>query len=95
MAPIASNTKIRSEPASELGRNSTAILDQVRETRRPVALRQEGRNVAVVVDIESYQSLLDEIDLLRDIQVGLADVEAGRVIAHEDVRELLHKRYPG
>ena len=92
---IVSNTKIRSEPASELGSNSTAILEQVRQTRRPVALRQEGRDIAVVVDIESYQSLLDEIDLLRDIQVGLADVDAGRVIAHEEVRELLLKRYPG
>ncbi len=92
---IANKTQIRSEPASELGANSTAILDRVQETRRPVALRQEGRDIAVVVDIESYQSLLDEITLLRDIQVGLADVEAGRVIAHEEVRDLLQARYPG
>ncbi len=95
MASIASKTGIQSEPASELGANSTAILDLVRESKRPVALRHDGRDVAVVVDIESYQSLLDEVDLLRDIQVGLADVEAGRVIAHEEVRDLLHKRYPG
>ncbi len=95
MASIASKTKIRSEPVSELGANSTAILELIRETRHPVALRHEGRDVAVVVDIESYRSLLDELDLLRDIQVGLADVEAGRVIPHEEVRELLHKRYAG
>ena len=95
MASIASKTTIRSEPASELGANSTAILERVRESKRPVALRHEGRDIAVVVDIESYQRLLDEVDLLRDIQVGLADVEAGRVIAHDEVRELLHKRYPG
>ena len=94
MAPIASKTTIQSEPASELGADSTAILELVRETRRPVALRHEGRDVAVVVDIESYQSLLDEVDLLRDVQVGLADVEAGRVVAHEEVRKLLHQRYP-
>lgn len=94
MPPIASKTTIQSEPASELGVDSTAILELVRETRRPVALRHKGRDVAVVVDIESYQSLLDEVNLLRDVQVGLADVEAGRVIAHEEVRELLHNRYP-
>ncbi len=95
MASISSKTTIRSEPVSKLGANSSAILDQVQETKRPVALRREGRDVAVVVDIESYQSLLDEVDLLRDIQVGLADVEAGRVIAHEEARALLRKRYPG
>ena len=95
MAPISSKTTIQAQPASDLGADSTAILDLLRESKRPVALRHEGRDVAVVVDIESYQSLLDEVDLLRDVQVGLADVEAGRVIAHEEVRELLHKRYPG
>ena len=95
MASITSRTKIRSEPVSELGANSAAILELIRETRRPVALRHEGHDVAVVVDIDSYQSLLDELDLLRDIQAGLADVEAGRVIAHEEVRELLQKRYAG
>ncbi len=92
---IGGKISIRSEPASELGSASIALLELVRETRRPVALRHEGRDIAVVVDIESYRSLLDELELLRDVQVGLADVEAGRVIAHEDVRHLLHQRYPG
>lgn len=35
------------------------------------------------------------LELIRETQVGLADVEAGRVIPHEEVRELLHKRYAG
>ncbi len=95
MASISNKTTIWSEPASKLGTDSSAILDQVQETKRPVALRREGQDVAVVVDIESYQGLLDEVNLLRDIHVGLADVEAGRVIAHEEVRTLLRKRYPG
>ncbi len=104
MTSIASKTKlprrgtsgtIWCEPVSELGANSAAILELIRETKRPVALRHEGHDVAVVVDIESYQGLLDELALLRDIQVGLADVKAGRVIAHAEVRELLHKRYAG
>jgi predicted transcriptional regulator len=38
---------------------------------------------------------ISELKLLRDIQIGLADVEAGRVIVHDEVRELLHQRYPG
>ncbi len=90
---VASKTALQSQAISELGANSSAILERIRETRRPVALRHEGHDVAVVVDIDSYQSLLDELHLLRDVQAGLADVEAGRVIPHEEVRELLKKRY--
>ncbi len=92
MPSIANKTKL---PVSELGANSAGILELIRESRRPVALRFEGRDVAVVVDIESFQGLLDELEFLRDIQVGLADVEAGRVIAHAEVSELLDKRYAG
>lgn len=95
MASIGSKTKIGSEPVSKLDTDSTAILELIRESKRPVALRHEGRDVAVVVDIESYRSLLDELALLRDVQAGLADVEAGRVIAHEEVRDLLQQRYAG
>ena len=92
---VADRTVLRREAVSDFGANSAAILSRIRETKRPVALRHEGRDVAVVVDIESYRSLLEEIDLLRDIQIGLADLEAGRVIPHEEVRELLKKRYAG
>ena len=31
-----------------------------------------------MVDVESYESLVEELALLRDVHRGLADVEAGR-----------------
>ena len=74
--------------------DTVSLLDTVRETHRPVLLTQDGHDVAVVLDIESYHSLLDEMELLRDVRSGLADLEAGRVVAHEEVRRLLKDRYP-
>ena len=85
--------KIQSQPASEFSSDAIATLERIRDTRQPVALRHNGRDVAVVVDIESYQSLLSELDLLRDVQVGLADADQGRVVPHEEVRQLLLQRY--
>ena len=73
--------------------NTAALLEEIRATRNPVVLTQGGDDIAVVVDVESYQGLLDELALLRDVQRGLADVEAGRVVPHEEVRALLEKRY--
>ena len=73
--------------------NTASVLDEIRATRSPVVLTEGGNDVAVVVDVESYQDLLDEVGLLRDVQRGLADVEAGRVVPHEEVRVLLQKRY--
>jgi predicted transcriptional regulator len=36
---------------------------------------------------------LEELELLRDIHRGLADVDAGRVIPHEEARARLMARY--
>lgn len=82
-------------PATELRSQAEGLLRQVRETRRPVLLTEEGRGTAVLVDVESFQSLLEEIDLLRDVHRGLADVEAGRVVPHDEARARLLARYQG
>ncbi len=77
----------------DCGMSNGEIGRWIRDARKARSWNQT--QVAVVEDIENHQSLLDEVDLLRDIQVGLADVETGRVIAHEEVRGLLHKHCLG
>jgi len=80
-------------PATELPLRGEALLRQVQETRRPIVLTQEGKGAAVLVDVASFQSLIEELDLLRDVHRGLADVEAGRVVSQEDARARLMARY--
>lgn len=80
-------------PATELPLRGEALLRQVQETRRPIVLTQEGKGAAVLVDVASFQSLIEELDLLRDVHRGLADVEAGRVVSQEDARARLMVRY--
>ncbi len=82
-----------SQPASDLAKKAAALLRQVRETRRPVALTESGRTTAVLVDLETYQGLLEEIELLRDVHRGLADAEAGRTVPHEEAMARLLARY--
>jgi prevent-host-death family protein len=81
------------QPAADLQSRAEGLLRQVQDTRRPVVLTQEGRGTAVLVDIASYQSLLEELELLRDVHQGLADVEAGRVVPHDEARARLLARY--
>lgn len=80
-------------PAADLRVKAEDLLKQVQETRRPIVLTQEGKGTAVLVDVESYQSLLEDLELLRDVHRGLADVEAGRVVSHEEARARLMARY--
>ena len=54
---------------------------------RPIEL------AAVLLDVGAYQALLEENDLLRDIQHGLADVAAGRTVPHDEARARLLAKY--
>ena len=80
-------------PAADLQSKAEGLLRQVQDTRRPVVLTQEGKGAAVLVDLDTYQSLLDEVELLRDVHRGLAAIEAGKVVPHDEARARLLSRY--
>jgi antitoxin YefM len=80
-------------PVADLQSKAEGLLRQVQDTRRPVVLTQAGKGAAVLVDLDTYQSLLEEVELLRDVHQGLADVEAGRVVPHDEARTRLLSRY--
>lgn len=93
MAKIPLNLAEDIQPISELEAKAAALLRQVQETRRPVVLTEKGKGAAVLVDLETYQNLLEEIELLQDVHRGLADAEAGRVTPHAEARARLLARY--
>ncbi len=75
------------QPVSEFRANTAATLKRARDTGRPVLLTQNGRAAAVLLDVDLYQALVEELATLRDIQAGLEDAHAGRVVAHAAARE--------
>lgn len=80
-------------PVSSFRANAAAMLEHVRASGRPMILTQHGRSAAVLLDVASYQALLDELDELRDIHAALEDLRAGRVVPHETARARLLARY--
>ena len=83
------------QPVSELRANAAKFIEQVRETKEPIVLTQHGRGAAVLVDIDSYEDLVEELTIRRGIERSLADEKAGRVVASEDLMAELRARYLG
>lgn len=92
MAKITLDPEADIRPISDFRANAAAMLAQIRETGRPMVLTRRGRGAVVVLDIAAYGELLNELEELRDVQRGLADIEAGRVVDHEDVEARLAER---
>ena len=81
------------QPVSEFRANAAKFLDQVRETKKPLVITQHGRGVAVLVDIDSFEDLVEEVEIRRAIESAEEDRREGRLIDNEVVMKELRERY--
>lgn len=80
------------QPLSEFRANAAAVLKQVQDTDRPVVLTQHGRGAAVLMGVERYEALMEELELLRDVQAAEREVADGQGLAHTKARARVLKR---
>ena len=80
------------QPVTEFRANAAQFIEQVRETGEPVILTQHGRSAAVLLDVESYETMLDELALLRDVREAEAQLAAGKERSHAAVAKKLRAR---
>lgn len=80
-------------PVTEFRSHTSAVLEQVQRTKRPVILTQHGRSAAVLLSIDAYEDLVEEVAVIRDIRTAEAQLDAGMGIPHELVEKRLRERY--
>ncbi len=85
------NTDIR--PVSEFRANAAELIEHVKSSRRPLVLTQRGRSSAVVLDVDEYERMVDEIDLLSDVRTAIQQIELGQAISNADAKAELRKRF--
>lgn len=76
-------------PLGDLKVNPGKVVRRADETGRPVLLTSHGRGVAVVQGLSDFEAAQEEREFMRAVVAGLADIEAGRVLALEDVKRRL------
>lgn len=80
------------QPVTEFRANAAQFIEQVQTTGEPVILTQHGRSAAVLLDVESYESMMDELALLRDVRTAEEQVAAGKGLTHASVTKKLRAR---
>lgn len=66
---------------SNFKRNTSGLIEQMKQTGQPVVLTVNGKAEIVVQDAKSYQQLLDrieELEAISGIRQGLTDIESGK-----------------
>lgn len=80
------------QPVTEFRANAAQVIEQVRATGAPVILTQHGRSAAVLLDVEAYEAMVEELELLRDVRTAEAEIAAGKGRSHAAVAKALRGR---
>jgi len=80
------------QPLSAFRANAAGFLDQVRSTKRPLVLTQHGKSAAVLLDVDQYEAMVDEIEVIRDIRQARAKLARGEGVPHDQVVAELRAR---
>ncbi len=90
MQRIKLNTDIR--PLSDFRANVASIIDELRKTKRPIVITQHGKSAAVMLDVSEYETLLEKLELLTDIQIAETQLHKGEGISHKEAKQRILER---
>jgi prevent-host-death family protein len=80
-------------PVSEFRAHTAELIEQVRNSGRPLVLTEHGQSAAVLLDVVAYERMIEEIDLLTDVRTAVAQLEAGQGVSNEDAQAELRRRF--
>jgi len=79
-------------PLSKVRNDMATFIKQVQNTKRPVVITQNGKSVAVLIDVHEFEAMQEKTELLSDILTSLGQQEKGAGISHEDAKDKALKR---
>ena len=81
------------KPVSEFRANAAELIEQVKTSGRPLVLTQRGHSAAVVLDVEEYERMVEEVELLRDVRTAIRQIEAGEGLSNREAKAELRRRF--
>lgn len=79
------------ELVTNLKRQATAILADLRESREPVLITEHGKPSAYLVDVKDYELMQRRLALLEGLSKGERAVLEKRTVTHAQAREKMAK----
>ena len=79
------------KPISYIKANAAKVLDHVCESRAPYVVTQNGEARGVILDVDTYQKMLDGLKLFKLFAQSEDDVARGRIIRQKDLFDYLER----
>lgn len=76
-------------PLSDLKVNPGKVVGRANDTHRPILLTSRGRGVAVVQGLEDYEKAAEELQFVKAVAQGLADIREGNTVTLKEAKKIL------
>ncbi|MGL1903982.1 MAG: type II toxin-antitoxin system Phd/YefM family antitoxin [Fibrobacterales bacterium] len=72
---------------SEFRANSNSLLKNLKDCHRSLVLTQNGRSSAVLIDVNDYQEMKDQLELLQDIAYSQRQIADGKGVSNSKAKK--------
>jgi prevent-host-death family protein len=86
------NLKEDIKPISYIKTNAADMMKYINDVKNPIIITQNGEAKAVLVDIESYQSIKDAFSLMKILQLSEKEIEKGNYRKADDVFSAIEQK---
>ncbi|MCK5519801.1 MAG: type II toxin-antitoxin system Phd/YefM family antitoxin [Candidatus Marinimicrobia bacterium] len=74
---------------SDFRANAALYVQNIKRSRRPLVITQNGKSSAVLINVDDYEALLEKIELLQDIRVANEQLSNGEGIEHHSAINMI------
>ena len=67
------------KPLSEFRNNIKKYIEEINATKKPIVVTQRGKSAAVVMNVDEFQQIQDQIEFMKKVIRGLDDYKKDKV----------------
>jgi PHD/YefM family antitoxin component YafN of YafNO toxin-antitoxin module len=86
------NLKEDIKPISYIKTNAADMMDYINDHKNPIIITQRGEARGILLDIESYQNMVNALSIMKLIQISEKALQDGKVYSSEEVFSELRKK---
>jgi prevent-host-death family protein len=86
------NLKEDIKPISYIKTNAAEMMDYINDHKNPIIVTQHGEAKGVLLDVESYQDMVNALSLMKLLQFSEKSIREGKVYDNDHVFSELRKK---
>jgi prevent-host-death family protein len=86
------NLKEDIKPISYIKTNAADMIDYINDHKNPIIVTQHGEARGVLLDVESYQNMVNALSIMKLIQISEKAIQENKVYDNKDVFSALRTK---